>query len=82
MGLQMTTSRTHAGSIDRLPEILGALKIAAEDFTVVFVVPEDVLPDFSFPGTLGAVKMYVTIPTVVTRDAFTQLFGDRKRKRV
>ena len=82
MGLQMTTSHTHAGSIERLPEILGALKItAAEDFTVVFVVPEGILPGFTFPSNLGAVKMYVTIPTAVTRDAFTQLFRDRKRKR-
>ena len=79
MGLQMTTSHTHTGSITRLPEILGALKIAAQDFTVVFVVPEDVLPGFSFPSNLGAVKMYVTVPTAVTRDAFEKL-NDRKRK--
>ena len=87
MGLQMTTSPTHEGSTNSLPEILRALNIAAEVFTVVFVVPNEVLPFFTFPGNLGAVKMYVTVPTAATQDAFETLkdafekLSDRKRKR-
>jgi hypothetical protein len=81
-GLQMTTSHTHEGSITRLPDILDALSIAAEGFTVVFVVPKDVLSGFSFPGNLGAVNMYVTVPTAVaTETAFKNLHRPSKRKR-
>jgi hypothetical protein len=78
MGLQMTISDTHEGSNLGLSAILSALKIPATDFTLVFVVPEDVLSRFSFPRNLDGVKMYVTIPNVVSQETFKRLSLKRK----
>jgi hypothetical protein len=78
MGLQMTISDTHEGSNLGLSAILSVLKIPATDFTLVFVVPEDVLSRFSFPRNLDGVKMYVTIPNVVSKEAFKRLSLKRK----
>jgi hypothetical protein len=74
----MTISDTHEGSNLRLSAILSALKIPATDFTLVFVVPEDVLSRFSFPRNLDGVKMYVTIPNVVSQETFKRLSLKRK----
>ena len=74
----MTVSRTHEVSVLSLPDILRGLKVEAEDFSVVFVVPESVLPYFKFPGNMvisaGSVRMFVTIPKAVSEAAFMEYF--------
>lgn len=76
LGLQMTTSKRHGGSVLQLRDILKALKIRASEFTIVYVVPEHILPDFTFPATLGNVNMYVTTPRACSKEAFLQLFSN------
>ena len=76
--LQMTTSKRHEVSNTNLTGILDALQINASDFSLVFVVPEDILSVFKFPENLGTVTMYVTIPQTVTKKALSQLCRKRK----
>ena len=76
--LQMTTSKRHDVSNSNLTGILNALHIKASNFSLVFVVPQDIISAFKFPENLGAVNMFVTIPHAVTQDALKQLFHKRK----
>lgn len=78
IGLQMTISRSHEGSVARLPDMFRAFDVAENDFAIVFVVPDDGLNEFQFPSNLGTVKMYVTVPQDITLDAFKQLRLKRK----
>jgi len=79
IGLQMTSSRKHECSVRRLPDILQILNIRAVEFIVVFIVSEEKLAHFSFPRNLGEVKMYVTVPTPVSDNAFRKLRLARKK---
>jgi len=78
IGLQMTIGSSHRGSVRRLPEILAMLNLSAADFTIVFIVPEDVLAHFNFPRNLGEVNLYVTVPSAFSEDAFRKLRLTRK----
>ena len=60
-GLQMTNGLTHVCGVTKLPDMLAAFDIKnAEDFSIVFVVPEDHLAQFVFPTNLGNVSLYLT----------------------
>ena len=74
MGLQMTTSNSHKGSVATLPKLLESLRVKESDFRMVFVVPINVLPYFEFPTDLGAVQMYVIIPEATSKKLFQQGF--------
>jgi hypothetical protein len=79
-GLQMTTSTSHQVSAKSLPSILEQLNIVSGQFQVVFVVPDDILASFSFPSDLGNVKMFVTVPKAMTKNALETLTKKRKLK--
>lgn len=80
LGVQFTTGCTHDVPNTSAPQIIEALGLKNEaDFTVVFVVPQDVLPLFRFPTNLGAIKMCVTVPEAITETAFKAL-RNKKRK--
>jgi hypothetical protein len=79
-GLQMTISTSHEVSVKSLPSILAKLHIEREQFKVVFVVPDEILPSFTFPSGLEDVKMFVTVPKAKTETAFETLVKNKKRK--
>jgi hypothetical protein len=80
IGVQFTTSRTHTVSATSAQSIIDALGLSTQvEFTVVFVVPREVLPEFVFPSNLGQIRMCVTIPEAVTDEEFKRLRNKRKR---
>ena len=82
MGVKMITSTTVSwdGSSWRkylesfLPTLLASLGIEESAFTMVFVVPKELLPNFVFPINSGAVKMVVTTLEGKSKKAFQTLF--------
>ena len=74
LGLQMTTSDRHKGSVAFLPKILEGLQVEESNFRMVFVVPITVLSTLKLPKDLGAVQIYVTAPDAMSEDAFKACF--------
>lgn len=78
IGLQMTVGTTHKVSTAKLVCILAALRIPADEFLMVFVVPVDVLPLFQFPTNMGSVKMCVTTADKITKAALEKKFSKKR----
>jgi hypothetical protein len=80
IGVRFTTSHTHTVPATSAQPVIDALGLSTQaKFTVVFVVPREVLPDFVFPSNLGQIRMCVTIPEAVTDEEFKRLRKKRKR---
>ena len=79
-GLQMTTALSHVGGETKLQEILNALDIENEqEFTIVFIVPQDHLERFVFPTNLGNVSLYLTTSLPSTKTVIEKSVKKRKQ---
>lgn len=80
IGLQMTHSLKHVGGVTKLRDMLDAFDIQnEEDFSIVFVVPEDHLERFVFPTNLGNVSLYVTTCRPSSESVFKKLVSKKRR---
>jgi hypothetical protein len=63
---QMTVSQSHRGAINRMNEIHRELG-SPEKVKMIFVVPEDVIANFTFPSDMPQyVEMYITVAKPLT----------------
>ena len=79
-GLQMTNALEHISGVAKLPNMLNALGIQNEqDFSIIFVVPEDHLACFVFPTNLGGVSMYLTTSRPGTKGVIEKEVKKRRK---
>jgi hypothetical protein len=78
VGLQFTIASTHEVSNTKLRSILSQLDIRAADFSIIFVVPGNIVSSFKFPTNLGKCKLYVTSPDCNTDAVLKQKFKSKK----
>lgn len=76
LALQMTISDRHEVSAEKLADIRAGM-IVNETFNIVFVVPDRIVPDFTFPKNLGDTRMWITVPGKVTRAALGKMCKNR-----
>jgi hypothetical protein len=81
IALNMTVGNYHKGAALRLPEITGAMRIDANQFKIVFVVPQEGIRDFQFPKDLGDAQMFLTTPDCITKNALEALRPSTKKRK-
>jgi hypothetical protein len=73
IALNMTIGKSHRGAVSKLTEIACAMRISLNQLKMVFVVPEDMIGNFQFPGDLGDALLFLTTPSDITEDALAAL---------
>jgi hypothetical protein len=81
IALNMTVGNYHKGAALRLPEITGAMRIDANQFKIVFVVPQEGIRGFQFPKDLGDAQLFLTTPDFITKNALEALRSSTKKRK-
>ena len=79
---QTTISKSPVGAIAKSSKNCSSDGNRAQGYVDGFVVPEDVLSEFTFPTDLSAVQMFVTVPNVFTQEALASLRSSKKHRTV